>query len=52
MCLLTVFFKKLNFLKKQFIFLDRLNILISKIIFKKLNKNYYNTFQNKKHFKL
>jgi len=34
-----------------FMFSNRFNVLISKIIFKKLKKYYFNTFLNKKHFK-
>ena len=31
-------------------FSDRFDVLISKIIFKKINKNYFNTFLSEKHF--
>jgi hypothetical protein len=33
------------------VFLDHFNALISKIIFKKIKKYYFNIFQNEKHFK-
>jgi len=33
------------------VFLDHFDVLISKIIFKKLKKYYFNTFLNEKHFK-
>jgi hypothetical protein len=41
------FFLKLLF----FIFLDRFDMLILKINFKKYKKNYFNIFSNKKYFK-
>jgi hypothetical protein len=31
-------------------FLDHFDVLMSKIIFKKLKKNYFNAFSSKKHF--
>jgi hypothetical protein len=42
----TAFLKKLNF----FIFLDRFNMLILKIIFLNEKKYYFDVFLNKNHF--
>jgi len=47
----TVFSKilKNNYLK--YFFLYRFNVLVSKLIFKKIKKFYFNVFLRKKHFK-
>jgi hypothetical protein len=39
-----------EFNKKNFVFLNSFDVLISKINFKKLKKYYFNIFSNKKHF--
>jgi len=47
-------FQKVHFvlLKINFLYiLDHFDALISKIIFKKLKKYYFNIFQHEKHFK-
>jgi hypothetical protein len=44
-----MFFKKL-FKIKKFMFLDRFDVLILKIILKKIKKNYFDIFPSKKHF--
>jgi len=46
----TVFSKilKINYLKYFFLFSYRFNVLVSKLIFKKIKKIYFNVFLSKK----